>query len=527
MPGPWEKFQAAPSQNAPALPAAPSGPWEKFQAPAEQTTAESPSTLKTIAKAAIGDFSDIPGVPEALKTPTSRAKAALGFAEGVGEVMNPVSIPHNLEVMGRASFQESSDPNKGFFENIIQRMGNAEKNSVIPKGDVTQIAAGVRTLGALPFSNKSIKDIYQDELKSQDNYEKNFLPAGSKAAGEITAGVANIGLLAKDVANTIGIGASAKSLANQSAFNSLKATGKYSRQLSATGRSKVIGNTLLDEGIVTSGASWKDILSRVETKLDDYGEQVGHFSKMADKAMAGDSSIKPISVDDLSNQIIKEVVEPKLADPSTKAQGKAILNWVEDLRATHPEGMIGFQKAQQLKTSLGKLGKFNKTATNAEATTAEAFRETYGVFNRIHEEGISSALSKANQDGLVSARDIEGFKKIKNIHRDLKDAENFISDTVGRVENNRWGSPTDYLLGATGALASASHGHTNVETLATGLAAAVANHLARTHGNQVAASFLNSVSKTIKAPTTSVLPKIAGPIAEGTGLINSIQKVNE
>jgi hypothetical protein len=434
-------------------------------------------------------------------------KNVLGFAQGASEVLNPAAIPHGIETLARTAITSLNPRNKG----LAATLQESSQEAWIPKGNVGQLAAGARTLARMPVNmDKPIAEIYNQEIASQKAYE-DALPEGAKKAGEYTAMAVSLGSALKDVGRGAKLAPAAERAANKSAVLSLKPSGAVGKKLLTNERRvEQLGKTLRDEKIVTAGASYKDILKRTAEKLDNYGEEIGHFSKSADAAIARDSSIRGISVADVAkraeNSIIPELIQNGKADVA-----KQVSDWVSgNLKAAAGEaGEIGFKQMQNIKTTLAKTkGKFDAAR---DTNSSEAFQDLWNVLNDAHEEGISVALSKAG-----SADDIKSFMKAKETYRDLKDAEKYIKETVGRMDANRAISPSDYFAGGSALVGGAATA--GVPGAALAIPAAIANRVIRTRGNQLATGFYGSVANQLKEPIRKI-PAIGAGIGAANTLI--------
>lgn len=453
MAGPWEKFQTKPTPTE--------GPWNKFKTE----------------------------VPVKENRP-SVAMAIPGIAEGVAESLNPLTIPRSLEVLARAPFQKVEQAPAtfaGMLQTAGQKLGAAEKKAVLPSGDVGQIAAVLRTAGRLPANlDRPIKDVFKEESAAQKEYEKS-IPSWAKPVGGFIGSAASILSAMAPLSKAAGLGPAAEKMASKAAVQSLKPSGKAGKQLLSNERRVAqLGKTLRDEKIVTAGASYKDIMKRVADRLDKYGEEIGHFSKVADDAVARDSSIRGVVVDDIMDRVNKSMI-PQLVQEGRADVAKQVSDWVNgNLRGAAGEAKeIGFKQMQAIKTTLAKTkSKFN--AVN-DTNSSEAFQDLWNILNEAHESGIDDALKKAG-----STDDIKQFLKAKETYRDLKDAEKYIGDTVGRISTNRFISPTDYIAGSTGAIGGAAAA--GVPGAIAALPLAVGNRVLRTRGNQLAAGFFGSIA---------------------------------
>ncbi len=439
------------------------------------------------------------------------SRGAVGFSTGMAEALNPLAIPHSLEVLGRAGLMgrmPNRQPGAGLWDSIKGNLAQAEKDSVLPRMNIDQVASGIRTVARAPFSpDEKITDIFDSEMDRQKEFN-NMLPAGTKMAGELTGVVGSLGLAAKDAIKLIpGIGKKASGVANEAAYQALKPQGQYGKKISGSPRAQEIGQQLIEDKIVTAGASFKDILKRVKGKLDEYGQKIGHFAETADKARARDSSVRGVLVDDVIQQVEGKII-PKLIEEGAADTAQTVQSWLNNnLKSAAPGGEISFAQAQKIKGTLGKTKAKFQSANDTVA--GDAFQDVYGVINESIENGIEGALKKFG-----SAEEIGQFVKAKGSFRNLKDAEKFIEDTVARSANNRMFSLTDYLTSVGGMGAGAAIAGTPGAVI--GPALGVANKLARTRGNQVKASFFDSIAEVLNKP------RKAQDVVPAIGAINSI-----
>lgn len=430
-------------------------------------------------------------------------KPLVGVAAGAGESFNPLNIPHGLETLARKITPGVSN------EAVIPELRIGE--TVAPA-----LRAGVRGLiDAIQLNSPEFSKKFQEEKANQAAFEKTV---GKTAinAGELGASIIALGSLGTSALKALKAGKALKNIANTSAYQSLKPLGKAADRVVDQGRAQAIGEQLLKDNIVTPNASYKNILSRVTSKLSDYGEQIGFYAKSADKAVASDSSIRGINVPDLIDDINKGVVRPLSADPSTTNIAKQVSDWAVDLKNITKNEDLGFQQAQKLKKSLDAMkAKFGR---GGDSLAKEAFQDVYRILNNKIEQGIESALSKA------APQLTNNFKEVKNAYRNLADAKAFISKTVARADKNRFLSLTDYGSGMAAAITGGVVGGPLGASAA--IPAAIANKLLRTKGLQFGAGTAQGLSNIIEGSNLSSIKAI--PTASGLlDLIRSNQNGNQ
>lgn len=411
-------------------------------------------------------------------------KAVAGFGSGVAEMVNPLSAPHGLETLAKTPFQEGS---------VLEKLNKAEESPhIFEKGDISQISALANTAvkglyGTIMGDKTPIGDIYDREVLKEQSGNADPIYSPAKKVGEATTGLISLAGLAKDAIQLAPkLPEAVQSAANSAAYSALKPLGKMVDKVAGQNRVDAIGEQLLKDKIITSGASFKDILSRTEAKLKDYGEEIGYFAKTADKAREGDSSIRGIPLAQLKSDISSKVIQPLLEDPSTEGIAKEVSDWTNKLKASEKTGdELSFQQAQKMKGTLDQLKA--KFGTANDTLSKDAFQQVYGILNSHMESGINNALKTA-------APEIKnGFKEAKTAYRNLSDAEEAIAHTVASQNKNRFFSLSDYIAATTAATAGAVH--STPATIALGVGGAAANKLLRSYGNQAQASFFNSIAK--------------------------------
>lgn len=429
-----------------------------------------------------------PEEPSKLK---QAAKGATGFAMGVAEGLNPLALPRAAETVVRA-FGEDADPSKSLIGRVGERLEKASKKAVVPEFNVAQIASGTRTAFRKPFNwDKPIVELFNQEMKAQKDFESQ-LPENSKKAGEIITAVVSVGAAGKDIikAASRAVPGGTKALekgARTAAFQSIKPIGKAGKKLAADPqRVQAIGKQLLDDGIVTAGSSFKDILKKTKGKLDEYGEVIGHYAKSADDALARDSSVRGVLVDNVTNRVQNQVI-PELIESGASDVAEQVSKWLSgNLKAAGPSGELSFKQAQKIKKVLdGTKAKFK---ASSDSVSHDAFQDVYRILNDEIETGIAQALTKAG-----SKEEIGQFMKAKDAYRNLKDAERFLEDTVGRMANNRMFSLTDYIA----AVAAGGADGGVMQKGALSALMATANRAARMKGNQVTAATLSGLAAPI------------------------------
>ena len=444
----------------------------------------------------IGQFKE--SIPEV-------GKQLAGVAIGATEAVNPLNIPRGIEILGRAALTESGGP--------IERLKKAGESAVLPELRIQEtIAPGIRAgargiksivTGESPeFSKK-----FQEEKEVQKPFQEEVSTA--QGATELGFGLYSLASLGRQALKSLKLSNKLKNVADQFSFDSLKPLGKAADKIVDQNRATAVGGELLARKIVTPGASYKTILSRVNKSVDDVGEQVGFYAKTADKAAEANSAVKQLNAADIVQDIKSTIVTPLSNKASTLDVAKEVDRWADNFLIVHGKKALSFVEAQKEKRLL-ELAKA-KFSKSGDSLSRDAFQNVYRLLNNKIEEGIDVALKAAHPEMT------NGFVAAKESFRNLKDAQSLISKTVSRQSKNRWFSLTDYGSAGTAAIAG---------TFATGgpsgLLAAIpvglANKLVRTRGNQVAASALDAAAKFIEGAS----PRGLDDALKVTGLLNLI-----
>lgn len=461
---------------------------------------------------AIGSKPDITKPPPGtLITPFPDKEAGSKFAEGAvtgyADMMNPLQVPHFAETLAKMPFQ---NPKEG--ESRLEAASKAPhffQPLDIKQLDTLGNTAVKGLYGAITGNKTSIGDIYDKEVANYDKAMANPDVSSGNTTGQVLAFGQNAAGFAKDVFKAV---PKLTKAAYNKAFEALKPTGKYADKIISSGRAPEIGKEMIDNNILTAGATYKDMLSRTQQALSNIGEKIGYFAKTADKAVGADSSLRGVSVGKLTKDIESKIVGP-LSEQNSSTAAKNVQNWVEELKANTGGQDLSFERAQKIKTALGQeKAKFQSTN---DSVLTDAYQDIYSVLNKHIEDGIDVALKKA-------APEITNeFKSAKKSFQNLSDAERFLNRTVAAQAKNRGPSLTDYGAGISGSSILSGIGmHANgvpgaILGAGMGLGAGVLNKLARTRGNQVVAAGLNTLAKTIESiPKTNLLPGLAGSVSK-------------
>jgi hypothetical protein len=297
-------------------------------------------------------------------------------------------------------------------------------------------------------------------------------------------------------------------LENQAEEQAFKATGAkigdYQRLGSTAERQaervSSIGRRLIDEGIVTPTASKTDIAERVASKLRATGEELGALRKQISETGA------TLDTNTFGRRVFEEVAAPLEAVPGSSKELNAVRGYMTDLlERTEQTGSIPLETAHEWRVALDKKLGYDKLGV--QPATAELRK----IRTILEDEWTKSADAAAKLKGDSFA---EKYTLAKQAYADLATVNKIAGKEVAREGANRAISLTDTIAGAT---AFATMGPL-------GLAAAGANKLLRTYGNQLGATVLDKLSRLegVQRATAQVDQAIGRAVSEvgtkGAGL---------
>lgn len=228
--------------------------------------------------------------------------------------------------------------------------------------------------------------------------------------------------------------------------------------------------TMLDKGVIKFGAGAEATLERAREVASKSGKAVGNaLSKAGDKA---------INTQTVADEVVKQL-SPKYSGGAYDAE-KGIVEEIKSTIMAHGDGPAGFGSAQDLKSKLGDLAKFNRLS---DATKSNLYRRAYGIVSDAIESGLGQAKASA----------LPGYIANKATYGASQRAIEGLSDKVAGEASNSLLSLRGAAVGA-GALASGNVG--------TALQAMGTWEAARRIGSGSGAAALNFINKSPAIATT-------------------------
>lgn len=374
-------------------------------------------------------------------------------------------------------------------------LGGAVLTSLLPVGHIAKAATGAGRIGRAAttgaviggVSNPGAKEGEIDLLQTRERIANAAIGAG---AGAVFQG----GLEA--LTKAPGVSSYLKRLANEKSFKSTGAKLKDFQKAIEKNQVQNLGQTMLDEGITTVGATPQKIVERIKPKLDDAGKQIEHLITSADSAIGGPSLDNQVLV----KQLKSDLTAGKAGIPGGGSYLKKVDEFLEDLASNGKE--LTLKQAWRIKRGIDDvLESSYRNKTFEQFPMAD--EALLAIRNRLRDsinlvvDGTSEAIG--SQAGALRAQ--------LSRYGNLAEASRIATKEMARNAANRTISLTDTIAAVgglglrSGAGAGAGYalgGDTEDALLGAGLAAG-GNKLLRTYGNPASAVALRAMGQGISA----------------------------
>lgn len=255
-----------------------------------------------------------------------------------------------------------------------------------------------------------------------------------------------------------------------------------------TARAQSIGRTLLDEDIVSAGASKSEIATKLQAKVSQVGDELGAMRKKLDKA-----SVRP-STSNIVEEVRAKVLDPLTALPGTEHEVAAVSKYLDSFVAKAGEAP-SFETLHKFRKALDDKLYIQKASLVVDPAT-EQLRKVRGIIEGEFERSGEAAAQE------LGGSFLEKYTTTKDLYSKLITAEKISTKSVARQSANRSISLTDTISGGSGGTAGAIIGSAVgglgggiVGHALGGLASGMANKAVREYGNQVAADALNRATR--------------------------------
>src|SRR3990167_2622947 len=256
-----------------------------------------------------------------------------------------------------------------------------------------------------------------------------------------------------------------------------------------------VARQMLDEGVITAGASPATMLERAEDLAQTSGQRIGETLASVDKPLlttrglrkeissqldpgkkGGEYSRLRSYVADIQRTVRAHAPKSKTTQQLQVEPGGLLK--MQKVR-TRPADELSFESAQELKQTLKGPAQFGKLT---DGERSEMFRRAYGVVRK----SIDTGLDDLVKSGVIPQEKAAQFLKDKASYGASQQAINALKDKLaGEAANN--------IISLRGALAGA--GSIASGNLAGGMAGLGTFELLRRRGESAAASFLNRESQ--------------------------------
>lgn len=247
-----------------------------------------------------------------------------------------------------------------------------------------------------------------------------------------------------------------------------------------TGTVERVGSDLLDEGVVSAGASSRDILQRAAERKEAWGKTIGETLDYLDNATPEGMAL---DVGRLADEMEQALVVPGLTGTPGKRQTAARLaEYIQTLR----EQPNSLSALDAFKRALDEDINYAKVEMPA---ASQALLRMRSMLNQAI-EGKADEVAAAIGDPAIA----QLFKEAKAVFSSMAIGERVAKNQVSAQASNRLVAPSDYAAGIGGAVLNAASGGAALPAMAAGAGMAAAHKAVRTRGNQVAAAALRGLS---------------------------------
>jgi len=258
----------------------------------------------------------------------------------------------------------------------------------------------------------------------------------------------------------------------------------------AVGRIRDLGRTMLEDKNVGWLSTTEDVGKQASQKLPMVGEILGEQAKIVDTLMPSGA---------VSGQAIADRILEFAANVPETGTGKALQNrLLEEAETFTRLGNMSVSDANRYKTSFG----YKPQASDALISSQDATNSLYGIINSEIESAVDNAsnMLKGMDDPIAqeASKRLDDFKKTKGQYGQYKAVAETATERAARDISNRAVSPSDYGMGAAGAVAGASMGG-DVNSALLGAGLGVANKVARERGPAFLARSADEIRKVMES----------------------------
>lgn len=292
-------------------------------------------------------------------------------------------------------------------------------------------------------------------------------------------------------------------LAQTRAAKALGYTKRFFKDPKQFEKAKKVGQTMLDEGVISPGAGAEEMMSRVQSLASKSGSQIGKFLKGIGGGFDPEKAIDEI-----------ESLRPQFRGGDYKVVHKALDRAIDTIKA-HGSGPLSFEETNTLKGLLQEAGKFN---TNSEALNIGTRRLAAGKFRASMDQQLEDIASNPNvlqtrpmtgagnspmpsggayvaQTPAESLAEFNQFLRNKKVYGATQEAEDALTNRLGSQIGNKEISLTDVIAAAPVLATGNPIGALGLWGLKRG---------AERYGNQITAVAANKAAQASRAVTEKI-----------------------
>lgn len=310
-------------------------------------------------------------------------------------------------------------------------------------------------------------------------------------------------------------------VAKKAGMRALGFTKRFLNSPDKLAKARNVAQTMLDEGVITPGASANDMSTHIATLIKNSGENIGNFLKSqgtgyeTQSAVDAIDALRPAKANgerlvggayDKMNDILDKAVEtiqahgdviPFQEANSVKSLLQDLVNW----NSTKMESALGRKIAGAMRQSIDDT--LEKVARNPLVMGTEEVLGTPGGKEIMGDKVFRAITPEEGQ-----AR-FQGFRKDKKVYGAAQEAQDAMANRISSEQGNKAVGLTDNILGGTIAAGEIAAGHAPVG----GVAAVVGKKMVERYGAQTTASTADWMAKTLRK-SPQILGKYARPLLD-------------
>lgn len=252
------------------------------------------------------------------------------------------------------------------------------------------------------------------------------------------------------------------------------------------------GREILDQGVIGNLPRGKEVmLDRAREAAREMGQRKSDVIKVLDDE-AG--SLGHIDTKDIADGVVSDVSKntnlPGGPEFNQRAQ-----DFADSIGRNSANGnRLSLADADALKTATGKDIGWLKTQPNRDTASEALFKSLYARLNA----AIDSKANWLTKNTILANPNLDGeLQATKRGYGAMTESSRILDSRISAEEANRVISPSDYGMGAVGAVASAASGTGAGTSAVTGFGLGALNKIVRTYGNQFNAKQLDNASKVL------------------------------